>query len=228
MDRAVNDGPTFFGPEGVTKGRATPVPAPPAPKPEPPPKPAPEPERKSFTEVKTANAPRRMSAPMWAALGALAACTLLASWFFSRSAAPKYDMTSTFVPLGRFTVTPVSFKHDKANASGVHLTLLLAYVGNASKQPQVASDVTVQLADDEDRLFDPADSERLFAVLNATYMADDRSKSPTNPGIVVKRGWIFTLPDSAKIKYAVFKDQKNQEAVKIEIWEQDIPKDWFN
>lgn len=223
----MTDGPTFFGPEGVTKGPATPPPAPQAPQPAPPPKP--EPERKTFTEVDTAEAPRRMSGPMWAALGVLAACALMAGWFFTRPEAPKYDMNSKKIPLGRFHVTPAAFIKDKTGKDGMVLTIFAARIGNNSKKPQIASEAKVQLLDAQERYFDPIDLEKFNISEDATWkhMIGDSARTPMNPGVLSKRAWMFAVPFDADIRFAyVFDQEQEQNSVRIEVWRMDLPADW--
>lgn len=215
----MTDGPTFFGPEGVSKGRGTPPlqtsarSAPPEPKP--------------FREVDVPEAPRGTPASVWIALVVLAACSLAAGWFYTRPEAPRYDMTSKRAPLGRFIVTPVSFKMGIATNQGVRLTFLAALAGNVSIEPQIASKVAVQLIDDKNRHFDPFDSKKFFEVIDLPNFGGDTSDRPTNPDVATKRSWVFSLPEGATIRHAIFKDEERQTSVVIELWEKEIPDDWF-
>lgn len=223
----MTDGPTFFGPEGVTKGKAAPVPQ--ATPPAPPPKPAPEPERKTFAEVETAEAPRRMSGPMWAALLVLAAGGLAAGWFYTRPEAPKYDMNSVKAPAGRFHVTPCAFIRGEPGKEGLRLNVFAAIVGNATKMPQIASEARVQLIDDQERYYDPVDLEklRLFDDAGWKHMVGDSSSTPINPGVISKRAWLFTLPQEATIRFAYIIDPAAPGAgTRIELWEKQLPAGW--
>lgn len=194
------DGPTFFGPEGVTKGKASPPPVPQAPKPA---KPAPQP----FTEVETVESQRRMSSMMWAALLILAAGGLAAGWFYNQPRAPAYTMEST-LPLGTFELHARAFEIGDTEDANTGLAGLFVELKNISDKPQVASSITVELLDHEGKIYAPLDFEKLPDKMETSWRAflGDSSATPCNPGMKQSRGWLFQVPRHSSMRIARFSE----------------------